>query len=171
MINIKEYKGLTAQDVCNKTGLPNPYNDQTRYSLARQLELMLRDAQKNNVLHLVLKTHIIKHGVVTSMTDKGVTILTKRDEEAIVFTSKLDLNSIPHKVQIEKGYRIITVQRNDVPMNVQPHPSESYSYKVIGILTDMKCYLAGTLYNDSKQRIGLRYRFGYGMHIELKILD
>lgn len=174
MINIKEYKGLTAQDVCDKTGLPNPYSDQTKYSLARQLELMLRDAQKNNVLHLVPKTQIITKKSVQVMKDKGLTILKMKEEEEIAFTSRLDLNSIPHKVEIEKGYRTIIVQRNDIPMNVQPHPSKPYTYNVRGILTDMKCYHAQTLYKDgdvNKGRIGLRYRFGYGTHIALHILD
>lgn len=175
MINIKEYKGLTAQDVCDKTGLPNPYNDQTRFSLARQLELMLRDAQKNNVLHLVPKTQIITSKSVQVMKDKGLTILKMREEEEIAFTSELDLNSIPHKVVRGKGYRTIIVQRNDIPMNVMPSVSKPYAYKVIGTFEDWKCYFAGNIFKEEGKpdsgRIGLRYRFGFGKHVHLHIID
>lgn len=171
MINIKEYKGYTAEDISRLTGLPNPYNDQTRYSLARQLELMLKDAQKNNVLHLVPKTQIITSKSVQVMKDKGLTILKMKEEEEIAFTSELDLNSIPHKVVREKGYRVIIVQRNDIPMNVMPSASKPYAYKVIGTFEDWKCYLAGTIYNEDRKRIGLRYGFGYGKHVHLQILD
>lgn len=174
MINIKEYKGLTAEYVAERTGLPNPYSDQSKYSLTRQLELMLRDAQNNNVLHLVPKTNVIKHGVVNSMTDKGVTILTKRDEEAIKYTSELDLNSIPHKVVREKGYRTILVQRNDIPLNIVPHPTKSYSYAVIGTFDTRNCFHSRTLYKDndpSKEKIGTEYRFGHNTHIKLVIVE
>lgn len=176
MLNVKEYKGLTAQDVCDKTGLPNPYADQTRFSLYRQLELMLRDAKKNNLLHLVPKTNVITHKAVQVISDKGLTILKMRESERIENTSELDLNEIPHKVVREKGYITIIVQRNDIPMNVIPHPSKPYSYQVVGIFETKKCYHAGTLYADTQpstglRRIGVRYRFGYGTSVEMQILD
>jgi hypothetical protein len=174
MINIKEYKGVSIADILTLTGLPNPYSDQTRFSLARQKELLLRDAMKNNLLNLIPKSHPIKHSTVNSMTDKGLTILTLREEEEVQFTSELDLNSIPHTVIREKGYRTILINRNDIPLNIVPHPSKPYSYKVIGDLVTMNCFNAGTLYKNNKVsegRVGIKYRFNYGTHVALHILD
>lgn len=169
MINPKEYKDISIETMLEKTGLPNPYADQTRFSLARQKELILRDAQKNNVLHLIPKSCEIKHGVINVSTDKGVSILTKREEERIVFTSELDLNSIPHKVIREKGYRTIIVNAKDIPMNVVPHPSKPYAYNVDGIFEKRKCFYSHALREDSVH-IGKVFRFGFNTHLRMHIL-
>lgn len=174
MINIKEYKGVSIADILTLTKLPNPYADQTKYSLARQKELLLRDAMNNNLLNLIPKTHPIKHKMIQSATDQGITILSLREEERIEYTSELDLNSIPHTVIREKGYRTILINRNDIPLNVIPHPSKPYDYNVIGDLVSMKCYNAGTLYENgdtTQRRLGKVYRFGFGTHVRLHILD
>lgn len=177
MVHVEEYKGVTVEEIMLKTGLPNPYSDQRVFSLARQRDLLLRDADKNNVLYKIEKTHprravvknisIDKDLIITSLIDKGL-------EKPI--TTNLDLNSIPHKVRREMGLVKITVMKKDIPSNIISRPSRDnnpsgYSYNVIGIFDQHKAYHDGRVYEGEKV-IGLRYRFlGNYKNVSLEILD
>jgi hypothetical protein len=177
MIHLEEYRGVTIEDIITKTGLPNPYSDQRVYSLARQKELLLKDADRNNVLYKIEKTFPRKVYSKHISIDKDLTIVSLVDkgfEEKA--TTDLDLNSIPHKVRRELGKITITVLKGDIPSNVISRPSRDnnpsgYSYNVIGIFDQHKAYHDGRIYEGDRV-VGLRYRFldNY-KNVSLEILD
>ncbi|AXQ66553.1 MAG: hypothetical protein [Caudoviricetes sp.] len=170
-MNIKEYKGLTAKEISEATGLPNPYTDQSKYSLYRQWELMLWDAKRNNVLHLVKKTNIINNKSVHFQTDKDLVITRLYETPVVELTTTLDLNTIPHKVVRERGVIGIYVNQSDIPKNVTSFAySKGYSYNVIGILTSEKCYPKQRLYKDGKC-IGSSYKFYMNKTVTLYIMN
>lgn len=180
MIHLEEYKGVTIEEIMSKTGLPNPYSDQRIYSLARQKELLLKDADRNNVLHKVEKTFPRRVLVKNISIDKDLTIVSLKDkglEKSI--TSNLDLNSIPHQVVREMGKVVIIVMNKDIPSNIIPRPSRGknstgYAYNVIGIFDEHKAYHAGAIYIEKglQNPVGRRYKFLNGLeNVSLEILD
>lgn len=177
-IKLEEYKSVSVEDIMKVTGLPNPYDDQSKFSLARQKELLLKDALKNNLLHKVKKSHPIEYKVITIERDQDLTILTaKVVSEPKAFTHVLDLNITPHRVVRENKRIIIEVNKCDIPDNVLPSP-KGYAYEVIGIFTQEKCYNNGGLYQNPNEefditakRIGTKYRFGFHSNVSLHILD
>ena len=177
MVHVEEYKGVTIEEIMSKTGLPNPYSDQRIYSLARQKELLLKDADKFNVLHKVKKTFPRKVLAQHISRDKDLTILYLRDKGLEKpLTTNLDLNSISHKVRREMGLVKITVMKKDIPSNIISRPSRGnnpsgYSYNVIGIFDQHKAYHDGRVYVGDKV-VGLRYRFlGNYKNVSLEVLD
>jgi hypothetical protein len=177
-IKLEEYKSVSIEDIMNVTGLPNPWDNQDKYSLARQKELLLQAARANNLLHKVKKSHPIEYKVITVERDQGLTILTaKVVSEPKPFTSVLDLNVTPHRVVRENKRIIIEVMKTDIPDNVLPSP-KGYAYEVIGIFTQEKCYHNRGLYQNPNEefgitakRIGTKYRFGFHSNVSLHILD
>jgi hypothetical protein len=172
-IKLEEYKSVTIEDIMTVTGLPNPYSDQSKFSLARQKELLLKDARKNNLLNKVKKSHPINYKVVTSNTDNGLTILTAKEiSEPKPFTSVLDLNITPHKVIRENKKVIIEVNKCDIPDHVKPSPKDN-SYLVVGIFTQEKGYNRNAIVIDpvTYKRIGTKYSFGFHSNVSLHILD
>jgi hypothetical protein len=94
------------------------------------------------------------------------------------FSHVLDLNLISHKVIREKGKVIIEVKKSDIPKHILPNPKPGYSYHVIGILAEEKCYANGPIYFTTSdgsimtgKKIGLKYRFGFHNKVSLHILD
>lgn len=176
-IKLEEYKSVTIEDIMNVTGLPNLYIDQSKYSLARQKELLLKDASKNNLIHKVKKSHPIEYKVITVNKDKDLTILTAKPiSEPKPFTHVLDLNVTPHRVVREKHKVVIEVNKPDISDNVLPNPKPGYVYEVIGIFSKEKCYRNGKLFNETKEldhlkMIGTKYSFGFHSNVSLHILD
>jgi hypothetical protein len=170
-IKLEEYKSVTIEDIMNVTGLPNLWDNQDKYSLARQKELLLQTAKVNNLLHKVKKSHPIDYKVITCNTDNGLTILTTKSiGEPKPFTSVLDLNVTPHKVIREKGKIIIEVNMSDIPINILPSPKDN-SYLVIGIFTQEKGYNDGGIIKQStRERIGTKYLFRFHSNVSLHIL-
>lgn len=170
-IDVEEYKGLTAKDICDKTGLPNPYSNGMRYSRYRQLELMLKDAQKNGVLHLIEKTNEKKHSILNINEDKDLMILSKKQEDKINYTSNLNLNTMPHKVERQYGNITITVNQSDIPVNVIKNPKPGHVYNVIGIFIEKKCYYSNYLYDGIGQgAVGSVYKFSFDTKVKLIIM-
>lgn len=177
-IKLEEYKSVSIEDIMNVTGLPNPYDDQSKFSLARQKELLLKDALKNNLLHKVKKSHPIQYKIITVERDNGLAIMSAKEiAEPKQFTSVLDLNITPHRVVRENKKIIIEVMKEDIPNHVLPNP-KGYAYEVIGIFTQEKCYSNSGLYQNPNEefditakRIGTKYRFGFHSNVSLHILD
>lgn len=171
-IKLEEYKSVTIEDIMKVTGLPNLYVDQSKFSLARQKELLLKDALKNNLLHKVKKSHPIQYKITTVSTDKDLSILTAKEiSEPRGFTSVLDLNVVPHKVIRENNKVVVEVRKEDIPNHVFPKPGPGYSYHVIGILAEEKCYKVGAIHDGNHKRIGSSYKFGFHNKVTLHILD
>ena len=174
MVKLEEYKGITIEDIMELTGLPNRFPDQSKYSLARQKELLLKDAQKNNVLHLVEKTNPIKHKTLNINMDKDLVITKLKESDKINYTSNLDLNLIPHKVIREKGLTTIIVNQSDIPLNVIKNPKAGYVYNVIGIFESHKAYYDSTTFKDENGKaikVASKYIFGYTKDISLLIVE
>lgn len=173
-IKLEEYKSVSVEDIMKVTDLPNPYDDQSKFSLARQKELLLKDALKNNLLHKVKKSHPIEYKVITVERDQDLTILTaKVVSEPKQFTSVLDLNVTPHKVVRENKRTIIEVMKADIPNHVLPNPKDN-TYLVIGIFTQEKGYRSGSIYeglSGFSKEVGKRYRFGFHSNVSLHIID
>lgn len=173
-IKLEEYRSVSIEDIMKVTDLPNPYVDQSKFSLARQKELLLKDAKKNNVLHKVKKSHPIEYKVITIERDQDLTILTaKVVGEPKGYTTTLDLNVSPHKVIRENGKIIIEVNQSDIPDHVKPSP-KGFAYNVIGIFTQEKCYFGARIYEGQigySKIIGKKYRFGFHSNVSLHILD
>lgn len=90
------------------------------------------------------------------------------------YTHTLDLNLIPHKVIREKKKITIEVKQEDIPNHVLPNLGPGYSYHVIGILAEEKCYKDGVLYEGEpgySKILGLKYRFGFHNKVSLHILN
>lgn len=171
MINLKEYRGVSIETILEKTGLQNPYSDQSKFSLARQKELLLKDAKKARVLDKIQKSHPIVYGVPNIISDKGLCIQTlKVMDKPKDFTTTLDLNETTHKVIREHGKVYIHVNKADIPSHVMMKPGPGYCYNVVGIFTQEKCYNNGPLMRDDK-RVGTKFRFGFHSNVSLYILD
>ena len=175
MIHLEEYKGVTIEHIMEVTGLPNRFPNQEKYSLARQKELLLKDAKSNNVLHLITKTNPIKHKTLNISIDQDLMVTKLKESDRIEYTSNLDLNLIPHKVIREKGYTTIVVKQSDIPPNVIKNPKSGYVYNVIGIFQSHKAYYGGTNYHTNKDntttKISSKYIFGYTKNISLEIFE
>lgn len=171
-IDVLEYRGVTVETMMEVTGLQNPWSDQSRFSLARQKELLLKEAKKQNLLHKIKKSHPKEYKVVSTITDKDLEIIT-----CTPFTPQprpthiLNFNQTPHKVIRENSKVIIEVRKEDIPNHVFPKPGPGYAYHVIGILAEEKCYRVGVLHDGCLNRIGSSFKFGFHNKVTLHILD
>lgn len=160
MLKIEEYKGITIEQILNFTGLENPFADQSKYSLARQKELLLKLARKNNLLHLVPKTNPIDNVVINISIEKDLVITKLRKEEKIEYTNKLDLTKIPTEMVKEMGKTTIKINRKDIPSNLVTLPNTTYAYKVIGHFETKEAYYKGTQYetiNGETEKVSTTY--------------
>ena len=174
MIKVQEYKGITMNQIMELTGLPNRFPDQSKYSLARQKELLLFDVEKNNLLHLVEKTHPIKVKTLSINIDKDAMVTKLKEEDKINYTSNLDLTLIPHKVVKDNGITRILVNKLDIPVNVIKSFNPEYIYNVIGIFASHKVRYSKTNYsniNNKNVKVSSEYIFPHTKNIILLIVQ
>ena len=171
-IDVLEYRGVTVEAMMEVTGLQNPWSDQSRFSLARQKELLLKEAKKQGLLHKIKKSHPKEYKVVSTIKDKDLEIITCKPFTPKTYPSfVLNLNQVPHKVIRENNKVVVEVRKEDIPNHVFPKPGPGYSYHVIGILAEEKCYKIGAIHDGTYKRIGSSYKFGFHNKVTLHILD
>jgi hypothetical protein len=175
--DLEEYRGVSIEDILKVTGLPPLTEKDTKYSLTHQRKVLLEKAKEQNILNKVKKSHPKEYSKITTISDKGVDIKSKEIVGYQPLSTTLDLNLVPHKVIRENKKIIIEVNKADIPTHVVCKPGLGYSYLVIGIFTQEKCFHSKGLYETKGDwdvngtRIGTEFRFGFHSNVLLHILD
>ena len=167
---IDEYKEVTIEEIMKLTNLPNPYTDQTKYSLARQKELLLKDAKRKNILHLVEKSNPRQNLVPKLIEDKDLSIryLTNKGEVNLP-TRKINLELVKHKSFDQETFTIIEIKKSDLGPHIVRSTKPGAAYTLVKDSKVIKLYFDKTLYSKDKI-IGTSFKSNSFFNIKLHLI-